>query len=60
MFLSLVISWIQGNSIGNRPLLIVSVVGIIIGAQLVSFGLLAELLLFISKNRALPERRGVH
>jgi hypothetical protein len=60
MFLSLIISWIQGNSIGNRPLLIVSVVGIIIGTQLVSFGLLAELLLFISKNRGLPERRGVH
>jgi glycosyltransferase involved in cell wall biosynthesis len=59
MFLSLVISWIQGNRIGDRPLLIVSVLLLIIGVQLVSFGLLAELLLFNSKKQALPERRVV-
>jgi glycosyltransferase involved in cell wall biosynthesis len=57
MFLSLVISWIQGNRIGDRPLLIVSVLLLIIGVQLVSFGLLAELLLFNSKKQSLPERR---
>ena len=59
MFLSLVISWLKGNSIGDRPLLIVSVLLLIVGVQLVSFGLLAEFLLFNSKKQALPERRVV-
>jgi hypothetical protein len=57
LFVSLVISWIQGNSIGDRPLLIISTLLLILGVQLISFGLLAELSLFNSKKQALPERR---
>ncbi len=59
MLISLVNSWIQGNRIGDRPLLILSVLLIIVGVQLVSFGLLAELLLFNSKKQAGPEHRAV-
>ena len=59
LFLSLVFSWIQGNRIGDRPLLIVSVLLLIVGVQLLSFGLLAEFLLFDSKKKALSERRDV-
>jgi glycosyltransferase involved in cell wall biosynthesis len=60
MLLNLLLGWLQGNSIGERPLLIVSVLLLIIGVQLVSFGLLAELLLFNSKRQALAERQGGH
>ena len=59
MFISLVNSWIQGNRIGDRPLLALSALLIIVGVQLVSFGLLAELLVFNSKKQALAEHRVV-
>jgi glycosyltransferase involved in cell wall biosynthesis len=57
MFIGLVNSWIQGNRIGDRPLLALSALLIIVGVQLVSFGLLAELLVFNSKKQALAEHR---
>jgi glycosyltransferase involved in cell wall biosynthesis len=56
MIVYLLSSWLQGNSIGERPMLIVSVLLLIVGFQLVSFGLLAELLLFNSKKQELPGR----
>ena len=40
----------QGNSIGNRPMLIISVFLLLVGMLLVLFGLLSELVLLSSKN----------
>lgn len=37
-------AWFTGNPIGNRPLLSYSVAGVLLGAQLLSLGLLAELI----------------
>lgn len=36
--------WFEANPIGNRPLLSYSVAGVLLGAQLLSLGLLAELI----------------
>lgn len=36
--------WFQGQSIGNRPLLMIAVLLIIVGVQLVVFGMVAELI----------------
>lgn len=45
-----------GQSIGERPLLIAGVLMVMVGVQLVVFGLMAELIVY-ARNRA-PERRG--
>ena len=43
------VRWLQGNSIGNRPMLIIGVLLVIVGVQLILFGLLAELVVFSLK-----------
>jgi len=42
------IGWIYGRWIGNRPLLILGVLLMLIGIQMVFFGLLAEMMNFLS------------
>lgn len=40
--------WLQGEAIGNRPLLIIAALFIIVGVQLVVFGMVAELVVHTS------------
>ena len=42
--------WLMGNGIGDRPLLILGVLLIIVGVQSVSFGLVAELIARTNQN----------
>lgn len=51
MLINLLLSWSQGNKIGDRPMLIISVLLLVVGVQLISFGLLAELLILKSKRQ---------
>lgn len=42
--------WIQGMSIGNRPLLMLAILLLIIGVQVVSIGFIGELLLYLRQR----------
>jgi glycosyltransferase involved in cell wall biosynthesis len=42
--LYLLASWLMGNAIGHRPLLILSVLLVIVGLQFILFGMMAELI----------------
>ena len=46
--------WLLGHPIGERPLLMLGVLLVLVGVQLLMFGLLAELM--ISRDRELPSR----
>lgn len=46
----LVYIWLLGQSIGNRPLLILSVLLIVLGIQFMSLGLISELIVSENKN----------
>lgn len=45
------IGWLQGRWIGNRPLFLVSIFFLLSGLQFTFFGLLAELLIYLSAQR---------
>jgi glycosyltransferase involved in cell wall biosynthesis len=47
----LAIGWLQGQWIGNRPLFLVGIFFLLSGLQFIFFGLLAELLIFVSGRR---------
>ena len=49
--------WFLGNPIGHRPLLTLGVLLMIIGAQFVVFGLLAEMIAYTSAQREFSVRR---
>lgn len=48
---TLTIGWLQGYWIGNRPLFLVGIFLLLTGLQFVFFGLLAELLIYLSGRR---------
>jgi glycosyltransferase involved in cell wall biosynthesis len=50
----LVVGWFFGQWIGNRPLLSLSILTMIIGLQFVFFGLLAEIVVYSSKHTDIP------
>jgi glycosyltransferase involved in cell wall biosynthesis len=45
--------WLLGHAIGQRPLLLLGVLLVLVGVQLLMFGLLAELM--VSRDRGAPE-----
>ena len=45
------IGWLQGQWIGNRPLFLVAIFFLLSGLQFIFFGLLAELLIYLSGRR---------
>jgi hypothetical protein len=47
----LAIGWLQGQWIGNRPLFLVGIFFVLMGLQFIFFGLLAELLIYLSGRR---------
>ena len=49
--LTLSINWFQGEWIGNRPLFLVGIFLLLTGMQFIFFGLLAELMIFLSARR---------
>lgn len=49
--LVLAIGWLQGRWIGNRPLFLVGIFFVLMGLQFIFFGLLAELLIYLSGRR---------
>jgi hypothetical protein len=49
--LVLAIGWLQGHWIGNRPLFLVGIFFMLSGMQFIFFGLLAELLIYLSARR---------
>ena len=51
IFSVLVMGWLYGEWIGNRPLFLVSIFLLLSGLQFVFFGLLAELLIYLSGRR---------
>lgn len=51
ILLVLSVGWLQGRWIGNRPLFLVSIFFLLSGLQFVFFGLLAELLIYLSAQR---------
>ena len=44
IILYLVIGWFNGIWIGNRPLFLIGILGVIAGVQLITLGLLAEMI----------------
>ena len=52
ILVGLSIEWLLGHAIGQRPLLLLGVLLVLVGVQLLMFGLLAELM--ISRDRDLP------
>lgn len=48
---------LTGQAIGNRPLLILGVLFIVVGVQLVSLGLLAQLIVSRNSDRMAPQQR---
>lgn len=50
----LVVGWFFGQWIGNRPLLSLSILMMIIGLQFVFFGLLAEIVVYSSRHTDIP------
>ncbi len=62
----LTVIWFSGESIGHRPLLILSVLLVVIGVQVLATGLIAELIVHLARNeppyvvgRVLPARKAV-
>jgi glycosyltransferase involved in cell wall biosynthesis len=51
IILVLSINWLQGHWIGNRPLFLVGIFFVLSGMQFIFFGLLAELLIYLSARR---------
>jgi glycosyltransferase involved in cell wall biosynthesis len=49
--LALGVIWLQGQWIGNRPLFLVGIFFLLSGLQFIFFGLLAELLIYLSARR---------
>jgi glycosyltransferase involved in cell wall biosynthesis len=49
--LVLMIGWLQGQWIGNRPLFLVGIFFLLSGLQFIFFGLLAELMIYLSGRR---------
>ena len=47
----LAIGWLQGQWIGNRPLFLIGIFLVLMGLQFIFFGLLAELLIYLSGRR---------
>jgi hypothetical protein len=45
------IGWLQGQWIGNRPIFLVAIFFLLSGLQFIFFGLLAELLIYLSRQR---------
>jgi len=45
------IGWVQGQWIGNRPIFLVAIFLLLSGLQFIFFGLLAELLIYLSGRR---------
>lgn len=50
------IGWFQGHWIGNRPILLIGVLGVIAGVQLFTLGLLAEMIVERTHRENLPLR----
>jgi len=50
--------WIQGMGVGNRPLLMLAILLLIIGVQVVSIGFIGELLLYLRQrnNSSVPKK----
>ena len=46
----LTVIWAMGESIGHRPLLILSVLLMVIGVQVLATGLIAELIVHLARN----------
>jgi hypothetical protein len=55
----LTVSWLLGIWIGARPLLLIGAVLLIAGIQLVSFGLVAEMIVYSSTTQADPPIRTI-
>lgn len=47
----LAIGWLQGHWIGDRPLFLIGIFLVLMGLQFIFFGLLAELLIYLSGRR---------
>ncbi len=56
IIIHLSIGWFQGIWIGNRPILMIAVMGVIAGVQLVTLGLLAEMIVERTHREKLPIR----
>jgi len=56
ILLYLVVGWFQGIWIGNRPLFLIGILGIIAGVQLITLGLLAEMIVERTQRESLPLR----
>jgi dolichol-phosphate mannosyltransferase len=54
------VEWLFGNGIGNRPLLIAGVLLVIVGVQLISLGLVAELIVSLSRRNGTRRRFDEH
>jgi glycosyltransferase involved in cell wall biosynthesis len=53
------VGWFLGQWIGGRPLLLIGAVLVIAGIQLVSFGLVAEMIVYSSSTQAVPPIRTI-
>ncbi len=53
------VGWLLGHWIGNRPLYLIGAILAIAGLQLVSFGLLAEMIVYSSSTQAEPPVRSI-
>lgn len=53
------VGWFLGQWIGGRPLLIIGAVLVIAGIQLVSFGLVAEMIVYSSSTQVVPPIRTI-
>jgi hypothetical protein len=53
------LGWFLGKWIGARPLLLIGAVLLIAGVQLVSFGLVAEMIVYSSATRGDPPIRAI-
>jgi glycosyltransferase involved in cell wall biosynthesis len=51
MLLYLTVIWLLGHPIGQRPLLVISALFLIVGVQFVLFGMVAELIVNISRDK---------
>ena len=54
------VEWLLGQGIGNRPLLIAGVLLVIVGVQLISLGLVAELIVSLSRRNLTRKRFDQH
>jgi glycosyltransferase involved in cell wall biosynthesis len=55
ILIALTVSWFLGESLSDRPLLIAGILFVVVGVQLLVFGLLAELVVY-GRNRELSRR----